>query len=118
VSLLLASSSLGLGYLLVLELLLLNSLVVVHESSPTDSASSASSAYSASTESSSWRVTSTTPAASRSCWVKGILPPVVPSDLLETGQESSGPPCSRHLFHLQDSVVVGRIFIRLLTIKE
>jgi hypothetical protein len=78
-SLLLACSSLGLGYLLVLELLLLTSLVVVHGSSPTNSASSAS------TESSSWHVTSTASATSRSCWVRGILSLVVPSDLLETG---------------------------------
>jgi hypothetical protein len=63
-------------------------------------------------------VTSTASATSRACWVRGILPPVVPSDLLETGQQSSGPPCSRHLFHLQESVVVGRILIRLLIIKE
>jgi hypothetical protein len=73
----------------------------------------------ASAESTSWRVTSMASAASRSRWVRGILPSVVPSDLLETGQESPGPPCSRHLFQLQESVVVGRIYLlRLLTIKE
>jgi hypothetical protein len=66
-------------------------------------------------ESSLRGVPSTAPAASRSGWVRGILPPppVVPSDLLEASQESSG-----HLFHLQESVVVGRKFIGLLTIKE
>jgi hypothetical protein len=62
-------------------------------------------------------VTSTAFAASRSCWVRGILPPVVPSDLLETGQESPGPPCPRHLFHLQESIVVGRILLRLFNYK-
>jgi hypothetical protein len=117
-SLSLACSSLGLRYLLVLGLLLLSSLVVVHGSWPADSAISAYSACSASTESSSWRVTSTASATPCSCWVRGVLPPVVPSDLLETGQETFGPPCSRHLFHLQELVVVGRILIRLLTIKE
>jgi hypothetical protein len=113
VSLTLACSSLGLGYLLVLELLLLSSLVVVRGSSTANSASSASA------EPASWRVTSTASAASRSRWVRGVLPSVVPSDLLETGQESPGLPCSRHLFQLQESVVVGRIYlIRLLSIKE
>jgi hypothetical protein len=109
VSLSLACSSLGLGYLLVLEPRLLSSLVVVRGSSTVNSASSASAACQASAESSPWRVTSTAFAASRSCWVRGFLPSVVPSDLLETGQESPGPPCSRHLFELQESVVVGRI---------
>jgi hypothetical protein len=118
VSLSLACSSLGLGYLLVLELLLLSSLVIVRGSPTANSASSAPAACRASAEPSSWRVTSTASAASRSCWVRGILSPVIPSDLLETGQESPGPPCPQHLFHLQESVVVGRILLRLLTIKE
>jgi hypothetical protein len=119
VSLSLACSSLRLGYLLVLELLLLSSLVVVRGSSTANSASSAYAACQASAEPASWRVTSTASAASRSRWVRGILPSVVPSDLLETGQESPGPPCSRHLFQLQESVVVGRIYLlRLLTLKE
>jgi hypothetical protein len=119
VSLSLACSSLGLGYLLVLELLLLSSLVVVRDPPTANSASSAYAACQASAEPAPWRVTSSASAASRSCWVGGILPSVVPSDLLETGQESPGPPCSRHLFQLQESVVVGRIYLlRLLTIKE
>jgi hypothetical protein len=75
------------GYLLVLELLLLSSLVVVHGSSTADSASSASAACSASSASaacsasteSSWCVTSTASAASHSYWVRGILPPLSPA---------------------------------------
>jgi hypothetical protein len=90
----------------VLELLLLSSLVVVRGSS---TANSAFTACQASAEPSSWRVTSTGSAASRSRWIRGVVPPVVPSDLLETGQESPGPPCPRHLFQLQESVVVGRM---------
>jgi hypothetical protein len=88
VSLSLACSSLGLGYLLVLDLLFLSSLVVVRGSSTANLASSASAAYQASAEPAPWRVTSTASVASRSRWVRSILPSVVPSDLLETGQES------------------------------
>jgi hypothetical protein len=63
------------------------------------------------------RVTSTAPACSHSDWVRGILPSVVSGDLLEAAQELSRPP-SRHLLHVQESVVVGREIIGLLTIKE
>jgi hypothetical protein len=79
-SLSLSCSSLRLGYLLVLGLLLLSSLVVVHGSSPADSASSAYFACSASTESSLWRVTSTASATPRAYWVRGILPPLSPAN--------------------------------------
>jgi hypothetical protein len=79
-SLSLACSSLGLGYLLVLELLLLSSLVVVRGSSTANSSSSAYAACQASAESTSWRVTSTASAASRSCW--GIQENTSPSKRL------------------------------------